>query len=212
MKSSCLTGATYLSLTWAPSFLCQMKSSCLTGPHSLVSCGHFFPLPDGDFLPDGGDSLYSHVGTSFFCPMGSAFLTGVTLFILMWALPSSARWDKETFGCGTIRASRKGLPAGLKTDKQLQGGDNDYRVGDDGLLFCKWMDNKAVTIASNYHGSAPTGVNCTQKNGTKEQVACSEAVRDYNMHMGGVGRYVVWLTWAEPKKQKVVASSLLWTH
>ncbi|GFO08813.1 PiggyBac transposable element-derived protein 4 [Plakobranchus ocellatus] len=31
--------------------------------------------------------------------------------------------EKDTFGCGTIRANRKGLPAGMKTDKQLQRGD-----------------------------------------------------------------------------------------
>ncbi|GFO45730.1 PiggyBac transposable element-derived protein 4 [Plakobranchus ocellatus] len=74
----------------------------------------------------------------------------------------------------------------MKTGKQLQSIDYDYRVSDDGLLFCKWMDNKAVTIASNYHGTAPTSIKRTQNDGTREQLACTEAVRDYNMHIGGV--------------------------
>ncbi|GFN81184.1 PiggyBac transposable element-derived protein 4 [Plakobranchus ocellatus] len=74
----------------------------------------------------------------------------------------------------------------MKTDKQLQRGDYYYRISDDGLLFRKWMDNKAVIIASNYHGTAPTSVKRTQNDGTREQVACPEAVRDYNMHIGGV--------------------------
>ncbi|GFO49344.1 PiggyBac transposable element-derived protein 4 [Plakobranchus ocellatus] len=73
----------------------------------------------------------------------------------------------------------------MNTDKQLERGDYDYRVSD-GLLFCKWMDKKAVTTASNYYGTAPTSVKSTQKDGTRDQAACPEAVRDYNMYMGGV--------------------------
>ncbi|GFO06734.1 PiggyBac transposable element-derived protein 4 [Plakobranchus ocellatus] len=78
----------------------------------------------------------------------------------------------------------------MKTDKQLQRGDYDYRVSDDGLLFCKWMDNKVVAIASNYHGTAPTSVKRTQNDGTRQQVACPEAVRNYNI--------CTWEVWTWP--------------
>ncbi|GFO40867.1 PiggyBac transposable element-derived protein 4 [Plakobranchus ocellatus] len=74
----------------------------------------------------------------------------------------------------------------MKTTKQLQRGDYDYKVSDDGLLLFNWIDNEPETVASNYHGTAPTSVKRTQKDGIREQVTCFEAVRDFNMHMGAM--------------------------
>lgn len=96
--------------------------------------------------------------------------------------------ENKTWGCGTIRMNRKGLPQGLVEEKKLTRGDFDYRVSDDGLVFFKWMDSKCVHIASNYHSTEKTSVLRTQKDGTRTEVACPHAISDYNKFMGGVDK------------------------
>ena len=70
--------------------------------------------------------------------------------------------------CGTVRAVRKALPVGL-------------------ILF-KWQDNKPVLVLSNFHGAEMSSVHRTQKDGSKLELPCPVAVRDYNENMGGVDK------------------------
>ncbi|KAJ8874747.1 hypothetical protein PR048_025613, partial [Dryococelus australis] len=58
--------------------------------------------------------------------------------------------------------------------------------------FC-WMDNKAVNIGYNFHGSETTTVTQTVKDGSKVEVKCPVAVSDYNKYMGGAGKWWQWL-------------------
>ncbi len=90
--------------------------------------------------------------------------------------------------CGTIRTDRKGLPKGLKADRELQRGEYDFRVSEKGIAFYKWMDNKAVHLISNFHGSDVSSVTRTQKDGSKKEFPCPIAVKHYNEHMGGVDK------------------------
>ena len=48
-------------------------------------------------------------------------------------------------------------------------GDFDHRISSDhNLSFFKWMDNKVVHVASNYHRNDSSRVLRTQKDGTKK--------------------------------------------
>ena len=51
---------------------------------------------------------------------------------------------------GTIRPNRKGLPV-LPDVKEK--GDCILKVSSTGLVYAKWMDNKAVHFLSTYHGT-----------------------------------------------------------
>lgn len=88
--------------------------------------------------------------------------------------------------CGTVRAVRKALPVGLESD--LDRGEADYRVSKDGLALFKWQDNKPVLVLSNFHGTELSSVHRTQKDGSKLELPCPLAVRDYNQNMGGVDK------------------------
>ena len=88
--------------------------------------------------------------------------------------------------CGTVCAVRKALPVGLEND--LDRGEADYRVSKDGLILFKWQDNKPVLVLSNFHGAEMSSVHRTQKDGSKLELPCPVAVRDYNQNMGGVNK------------------------
>ena len=94
----------------------------------------------------------------------------------------------SVFGCGTIRMNRRGLPVGLKEDKKMSRGEFDFRTSSDGILVVKWMDNKGVLVASNFHSSEASVVKRTQKDGNEEEFVCPLAVKEYNMYMGGVDK------------------------
>ena len=87
---------------------------------------------------------------------------------------------------GTVRTIRKALPIGM--DEVLDRGECDYRVSKDGLVMFKWQDNKCVSVLSNFHGTEISSVQRTQKDGSKSQFPCPEAVADYNKFMGGVDK------------------------
>ena len=94
--------------------------------------------------------------------------------------------EKNVSACGTVRSNRKGLPS-LRKEKEMEKGEFDYRTGD-GLVFFGWKDNKVVNVLSNFHGTDACTVLRTQKDGTRAEVACPVAVRDYNANMGGVDK------------------------
>ena len=85
-------------------------------------------------------------------------------------------------GCGTIRSD------GLKADRDLQRGECDYRITDEGIGFYTWMDNTAVHLISKYNGSAVSSVSRTHKDGSKEEFPCPTAGKHYNQDMGGLDR------------------------
>jgi hypothetical protein len=93
---------------------------------------------------------------------------------------------QNTLACGTIRGNRKGLPSNMECDKALKRGSSDYRFSSLDIGVFKWMDNKIVTIASNYHGSEDSVVKRTAIDGKKKEVTCPLAVDHYNKFMGGV--------------------------
>lgn len=90
--------------------------------------------------------------------------------------------------CATIRSNRKCLPNDLKSDKNMQRDDFDFRMSKQGVTVYKWMDNEGVLVVSNFHGSEVTTVTRTQKDGFKKEFTCPVAVRDYNESMGGVDK------------------------
>eukprot|EP00794_Sanderia_malayensis_P011649 gene11649-12847_t len=90
--------------------------------------------------------------------------------------------------CGTIRTDRKGLPKGLKADRELQQREHDFCISKTGIALYKWKDNEAVHLMSNFHGSDVSSVTRTQKDGTQEEFPCATAVKHYNAHMGGVDK------------------------
>ncbi len=95
---------------------------------------------------------------------------------------------KGVDACGTIRSNRKALPVGIKNDKALERGEFDYRVSTKGIFYVKWNDNKPVQVVSNFHGSNPSVILRTQKDGSKKQYNCPIAIKDYNTFMGGVDK------------------------
>ena len=48
------------------------------------------------------------------------------------------------------------------------------------------MDSKAVTVASNFHGTGSKSIMRRLKDGSKKEFQCPLAVKEYNMYMGGV--------------------------
>ena len=89
--------------------------------------------------------------------------------------------------CGTLRTNKKYLQ-NLATDKDLKCGDYHYRISKDGIAVYKWRDNRPVHIISNFHDIEKSHVNRRNKDGSVAEVLCPEAVKDYNIYMGGVDK------------------------
>lgn len=64
-------------------------------------------------------------------------------------------------------------------------GDYDHRVAGD-ICYLKWMDSKAVTVVSNFHGTSSTKIMRRMRDGSKKESNCLLAVKEYNKYMGGV--------------------------
>lgn len=94
--------------------------------------------------------------------------------------------EKRVSACGTIRSNRKGLPSLMK-EKDLNKGEFDFRTADD-LAFFGWKDNRLVYVLSNFHGTEKCTVLRTQKDGSRVEVSCPMAIKDYNSNMGGVDK------------------------
>lgn len=61
-----------------------------------------------------------------------------------------------------------------------------YRYSNTNIGIFKWMDNRIVNFATNFHGTEQCSVKRTNKDGSKADVNCPSVVDDYNRHMGGV--------------------------
>ena len=85
----------------------------------------------------------------------------------------------------TIKSNRTFLTTLLKQDKTMQRGDFDYRVAND-IVFYKWMDNKPITVVSNFHGTDTAKVSRRLRDNSKKEFNCPLAVKEYNMYMARV--------------------------
>ena len=69
--------------------------------------------------------------------------------------------------CRTIRTNHKHLPT-MKSDKELNCGDFDYRISNQDMAVYKWMANKAVKVIPDFHGTECNEITTTQKDGAKK--------------------------------------------
>lgn len=98
---------------------------------------------------------------------------------------------KNIYLCGTAILNRKNMPKNLLAqDKDLNRGDFDWAVSDDGLIFLKWRDKRCVSILSSLPDSADsTEVERKEKDGTKVKIKCPKAFSTYNRNMGYVNKF-----------------------
>ncbi|CAB3232803.1 unnamed protein product [Arctia plantaginis] len=99
---------------------------------------------------------------------------------------------------------------------KLQGGERELGLGESVVLKLAAMfehlvekeveEEKAVCVASNMHNPNKKGfVHRTYSRGDKEQVACPDAIIDYNKYMGGVDKFDQYMasfykdTWAKAR-------------
>ena len=96
---------------------------------------------------------------------------------------------------GTIKANRKGLPAGFAFTKSKSGkqrGELGFSVSGDGLVLAKWWDSSAVLVLSTgVHGTAIGEVSRRVKGSgrAKTVVPCPRSIIAFNEDMGGVDRF-----------------------
>ncbi|XP_063224514.1 piggyBac transposable element-derived protein 4-like [Bacillus rossius redtenbacheri] len=102
---------------------------------------------------------------------------------------SNLKSKSEIYACGTINPRRKHLPA-LKDEKQLERGEFDCRVSEDGVAVYRWKDNKAVNLISTCHDPLDvSSVNRKMKDGTVTTIKCPQVLKDYNSHMNFVDNF-----------------------
>lgn len=69
----------------------------------------------------------------------------------------------------------------------MKRGDIDWQMSPEGILYFQWKDTKLVRFISNFHNPERVEiVSRKQKDGSSTDVACIEAVKDYNKHMNFV--------------------------
>lgn len=88
-----------------------------------------------------------------------------------------------------MRTNKKFLPTNLREDKDLKGGDSDYRISkNDDIVVYKWMNNKAVHVISNFHDTETTKIKQRNKDGTIALISSLQAVNYYNTYMGKIDK------------------------
>ena len=90
------------------------------------------------------------------------------------------------YAAGTVRANRKNMPV-LKHDKEMKRGEHGW-FSSNHLSAIKWMDNKSVTLLSNYFNPKETQQIERRIKGSKDKVkvTCPSVIQEYNQFMGGV--------------------------
>ncbi|CAF0892465.1 unnamed protein product [Didymodactylos carnosus] len=89
---------------------------------------------------------------------------------------------------GTLRSTRKGIPADIIHKTKMSRGDAKYlSVGS--ISIVKWMDRKPVLMMSNVTDPGTmTSISRKSKNGKVIQLQCPVMVQDYNFGKVGVDR------------------------
>ncbi|CAC5374938.1 unnamed protein product [Mytilus coruscus] len=114
------------------------------------------------------------LGHHLYC---DSFFTSPDLFINLW--------EHGTYACGTVRANRKGLPAGLDRIKLKEQGQFVVKQKNY-MRVTVWRDKKNINLLSTNCFGEPDKVNRKQKDGTIKEVPCPLSVKHYNMFMNGV--------------------------
>ena len=84
---------------------------------------------------------------------------------------------------GTVIKSRKNVP---KFAKKLDKEESEFLVISSGVVASRWIDSKEVVVISNCSLPETTSINRKQKDGTRKQFQCPNAIALYNDIMGGV--------------------------
>lgn len=111
------------------------------------------------------------------------FFSGVDLFA-----------DLQTEGiyaCGTLRSNRLHFPDNMKSvaKKGLKNRGDSITQQAGNLVVTVWQDNKPVSILSTNAQATPQHtVQRRQKDGSRNEVTCPEAIVLYNKYMGGVDK------------------------
>ena len=85
---------------------------------------------------------------------------------------------------GTCIKNRKNVPK--LQEKLASKGEREVAVCSQGIIGIHGKDTEDVYLMSNCHKPTVTIPTQKQNNGTKQKVACHEAITFYNKHMGGV--------------------------
>ena len=97
--------------------------------------------------------------------------------------------DDKIYATGTLRSNRKMFPPDLATVAKrglASRGSIEFHQAET-LVVTMWQDTRAVVVLSTQHDPSQTAtVSRKQKDGSKINVKCPEAIVDYNKHMGGV--------------------------
>ena len=95
-----------------------------------------------------------------------------------------------TYGCGTMRADRKGFPESLKalTKRGLSNRGNLEMVRNGNLCVCVWQDTKPISCCFSNSEPSVSTVSRKQKDGSVLNLNCPTAIVNYNAKMGGVDR------------------------
>ncbi|XP_045453460.1 piggyBac transposable element-derived protein 4-like [Melitaea cinxia] len=99
-------------------------------------------------------------------------------------------YENCIYATGTVRRHRTHLPVLVKTKQKLAKGQYKWRVKGN-VSFLVWQDTKEVLLLSNaFHPKVgKTTVLRTQKDGTKQEISCPLAIKEYTKRMGGVDRF-----------------------
>ena len=85
---------------------------------------------------------------------------------------------------GTCISNKKNLP---DTPTQLKKtAENEFRCSTTGLLAAKWIDIEEVLLLSNCHGPNNAAISRKQKDETKIETLCPEAISFYNDRLRAV--------------------------
>lgn len=101
--------------------------------------------------------------------------------------------QKSIHAAGTARVNRFSKPP-LLSDKEATKKNRGYSeevISNDGIILCKWVDNRCVTLASNFVGVGEEDTVKRWEKSKKEYIHISrpEVVKLYNFCMGGVDKF-----------------------
>ena len=91
--------------------------------------------------------------------------------------------DLSFAAVGTCMKNRKNM---LKDTVAIKKGETEFLGNDKGALCVRWMDSKEVVLLSNCHGIEINSVQKKKKDGSREAIACSEAIVLDGKLLGGV--------------------------
>jgi len=111
--------------------------------------------------------------------------TVIFIYFTTYELLKSLK-EKEIYACGTVNTSRKVFPNATKMSR----GQHEWFCSSDGVSVVAWKDNNPVLAATNFIDPVPvTRVNRKSKDGTIQQITCSELINIYNINMNCVDHF-----------------------